>query len=103
MEKKNILVFGVALLFLVVLVTFFFGNGDGDTSNQITQSASVLAAVEDSFDFGTISMQDGMVSHQFEIKNRSQKKELFDALDDYLLWKGFEEARQKWEKRYQEL
>ena len=40
---------------------------------------------------------------KFEQKVKSQKKEDFEIWDDYLLWKGFHLAHQKWLKRYEKI
>jgi len=37
---------------------------------------------------------------KFEKKIKSQRKENFEAWDDYLIWKGAQLAYQKWLKRY---
>ena len=44
------------------------GNKSGTTNFSI-YSASALVAYEDHFDFGTIQMNDGLVRHEFEVKN----------------------------------
>lgn len=40
---------------------------------------------------------------QFEKKVTARKKEDPEAWDDYIVWKGLEAARDKWQKRYNEL
>lgn len=40
---------------------------------------------------------------QFEKKVKTQKKENFELWDDYLIWKGLNQAYQKWFKRYKEI
>lgn len=41
--------------------------------------------------------------NQFEKKVKSLKKENFKLWDDYLVWKGLNDAYQKWFKRYKEI
>lgn len=48
-----------------------------NAQNTVTPSAkinNVLTAVESSYDFGTISMAQGPVTHQFKIKNTGNEK-----------------------------
>ncbi|MEK7180981.1 MAG: DUF1573 domain-containing protein [Patescibacteria group bacterium] len=65
--KKNILIFGGMIVF--VLVGFLILNGGGSGSKNNAPSASVLSALEEKFDFGTIAMKNGKVSHKFPVKN----------------------------------
>lgn len=68
-ETKNIL--WVIVIFIIIVGTLIFVNKDSNvaTSSYIEYSASVLSATEDRFDFNLISMKDGNVTHQFEIRN----------------------------------
>ena len=65
--KQNILIFGGIIVF--VLVGFLVLNGSGKNSGSNVSSASILSALEEKFDFGTISMKDGKVAHKFPVKN----------------------------------
>ena len=79
MKDKNkntiLLVAGIIILIgIVALIAFSKGNSKGNNkTNQSAYSASILKAVEDRFDFGTIAMNGGNVSHQFEIKNEGEE------------------------------
>jgi hypothetical protein len=64
---KNILLYISAIVFVVLIIAVVATRDDSDDS--LSYSASVLSAVEEVFDFGTISMKEGDVSHTFEIKN----------------------------------
>lgn len=68
---KNLIIYGIGIVFLVGIVALVIagGSNDGDNTNSSPYSASVLSAVESSFDFGVLSMKDGDVFHAFEVKN----------------------------------
>jgi len=69
-KTKNAASWSIGLIFLVLLVTVLFvANGNSSGSDPISYSASALVSLEEHFDFNTISMKDGDVSHIFEIKN----------------------------------
>ena len=76
MNKNNFLPY-LAAVVLGGGLLFFLGNGTGRTSissetppsNQL--NASTLSASESMFDFGTVSMSAGKVTHAFKIKNTS--------------------------------
>ena len=57
------------MILFVGVVVLIAVSGNNSNSNPATYSASILTAVENNFDFNTISMKDGDVSHVFEIKN----------------------------------
>ena len=65
------------LITSVIVTVLVIGGGiglmklgnDGSGADFSVFSASVLAAYEGNFDFGTIAMNDGVVKHQFEVKN----------------------------------
>ncbi|MBI5005441.1 MAG: DUF1573 domain-containing protein [Candidatus Lloydbacteria bacterium] len=59
----------VATVLFIALFALFSTNKGDSTSRAETNSAGSLSATEDTFDFGTILMQKGKVSHQFEVKN----------------------------------
>lgn len=61
----------LALLALAVLAWGMFGGSRSGTERAVTAgySAGVLSAAESSFDFGTISMKNGKVEHEFTLKN----------------------------------
>lgn len=67
-KAKNLISWGVGLAVLAGIVTLIAVSGGGDT-NSTAYSAGALVATETSFDFGTISMKNGVISHQFELKN----------------------------------
>ncbi len=65
--KQNILILGGIIVF--VAVGFLLLNGDKNNPRNKISSASALSALETNFDFGTISMKNGKVSHKYEVKN----------------------------------
>ncbi|MBI2024638.1 MAG: DUF1573 domain-containing protein [Candidatus Harrisonbacteria bacterium] len=70
MKNLKSIIIGVILLSGVVLiVASLSGGNNSDQKNPDRYSASALSAIEETFDFNTISMRDGNVSHKFEIKN----------------------------------
>ncbi|MBI2644015.1 MAG: DUF1573 domain-containing protein [Candidatus Wildermuthbacteria bacterium] len=69
---QKIILYGSVVVFVVGIAALLFTSRDNirpTAANTNTQSASALAAAETNFDFGTIAMQNGNVSHQFELKN----------------------------------
>ena len=68
-KNKNLAVWGAGLVFFVGIVGLLIIGGSKGSSNPAAYSASVLSAPENTFDFKTISMEDGEVSHMFEVKN----------------------------------
>lgn len=72
-KNKNLIWWGIGLIFLAGLTALFVFNRDGGRSDHAVYSASVLSAVENIFDFNTISMKNGEVSHRFEMKNNGEE------------------------------
>ncbi|GMQ95083.1 MAG: hypothetical protein BMS9Abin13_193 [Patescibacteria group bacterium] len=69
-KTKNLISWSVGLLFLAGITALIIVGGNGDQSKGPTvYSSGTLSAIETSYDFGTIRMEDGDVSHKFEIKN----------------------------------
>lgn len=69
---------GLALLAGIVMLVAFSKNNNGPKT--ATYSASVLQAGEKSFDFETISMKNGNVSHDFEIKNEGAESVVIEKV-----------------------
>lgn len=83
MKNTQVIIWGAVLLFVVVGLSFLAkdnraekpkaalsaSNGESTASN----GASVLAATESFFDFGTIKMRDGKVSRVFELRNEGKE------------------------------
>ncbi len=67
--KKPITI--IALIVIVLLGLMFFGKRNAATGPSTAQTtvASTLTASEQLYDFGTISMVNGKVSHMFKIAN----------------------------------
>lgn len=70
-ETKKIIYWGLGILILIgVLILMPSGGDKANKSTEVSvSSASTLSVVENDFDFGSIMMQDGEVSHNFEVKN----------------------------------
>jgi len=60
-----------ALIIGVLVALLFLGNGGGVASSENTTASSLgsFSGQQEVFDFGTISMKDGVVSHVFELQN----------------------------------
>ncbi|MCR4283973.1 MAG: DUF1573 domain-containing protein [Parcubacteria group bacterium] len=74
--NKNLVTYvaGVAVVIgLVVAMALLSGGKTVNNSNPLAYSAGVLNILEENYDFGTISMADGNVSHNFEVKNESNE------------------------------
>ena len=65
--KQNALIF-IGIVAFVIIGFFILNGGSSDTITE-ANSASILEATESQFDFGTISMKNGNVSYEFEVKN----------------------------------
>lgn len=63
----------VGIIIVLVIVGFIIAGAKSDDSSgpsgSSTYSASSISTVNGTFDFGTISMKDGNVTHAFELKN----------------------------------
>lgn len=78
-ETPKLIAYFVAVVAVILLIVWssagYNGNNSppvdspADSSLEDFSSAGVLAPEESHFDFKTISMADGKVSHRFEIKN----------------------------------
>ncbi len=76
MDKK--IIYSLAFVVAIIALLWFFGGGNRpaleSASSPQSQSnmSSPLSALETTFDFGSISMAGGNVSHIFKIKNISE-------------------------------
>lgn len=70
--KKFVLLGIIGLLIIVGAVMLISTSGDSENitkSDSTTYSASALTSTETKFDFNTISMEEGIVSHDFTVTN----------------------------------
>lgn len=78
-KTTQIIIYGAVLLVIIGFIVFTVNYGAGSNkggdsqTNASPYSVSVLAAMEENFDFGTVIMKDGNVSHKFELKNEGQE------------------------------
>ncbi len=72
-KTKNLISWSVGTIFLVGIVALIVVSGNSGGRNPAAYSASVLTTLENNFDFNTISMEDGNVSHRFEVKNEEEE------------------------------
>lgn len=69
-KVENKILYALALaVIVIVLSTILFINERNGISRTETDSSSALSSSESTFDFGAISMQNGKIAHQFEVKN----------------------------------
>ncbi len=66
---KGIILGILGIVLVLGLIWFFQQAANKDNANPVETSLGVLSAEELNFDFGTISMAKGKVSHSFKIKN----------------------------------
>ena len=72
MKTKTIIIGAVIILGIVGLMWWGWSNQTADTPKDYG-AASALLASEKLYDFGSISMKDGLVNHIFKITNSSDK------------------------------
>lgn len=69
---KNFIFYAAAIVGVIVLIAWAAISENSPSGNSDDLGASVNSALttpEQKFDFGTISMEKGKVSHMFEVKN----------------------------------
>ena len=78
--KKNLIILYIAgAILLGGLFAFFSGGGkNGIKPSEYSQGA--LVAAETEFDFGTIPMEGGDVSHRFQLKNEGEEPVLIEKV-----------------------
>ncbi|MBI4085163.1 MAG: DUF1573 domain-containing protein [Candidatus Liptonbacteria bacterium] len=72
--KKSTIIYSLVTVIVIIALYFVGGsstrNGSADTGGQNADNTSEsFASAEKTFDFGTISMANGKVSHSFEFEN----------------------------------
>lgn len=74
-KNQNLIGWGIGLLLLAGLIIWLAVADDKSQSGSKSSkySASALTALESNFDFNTISMAGGNVSHRFEVKNEGEE------------------------------
>ena len=84
MQNKNLIfLIAGALVFgglIAILGSNTASNEKNELSNSAKYSANVLVSQENSFDFGTISMKNGKVSHIFEIQNKENEPVIIEKV-----------------------
>jgi len=84
MTNKKIASYLISILFIggfALLLATNWDKGQNGKANNTAYSAGVLSAESKNFNFGTISMKDGNVSHRFEVVNNG--KETIQILKAY--------------------
>lgn len=71
MKKSTII--GAILVFLAGLGLLWWGSGSQSSASSQSYANGSLSAQEVLFDFGTISMAKGKVSHSFQVTNPTDK------------------------------
>lgn len=77
-KQTNPIMDGLPIVIVASVVILIAGvaislMGSNELPKGATTSSGVLEATEDSYDFGTISMADGNVSHEFTVVNKSSE------------------------------
>lgn len=73
MKKKTIEPIPYIIVASVIIIGVLLVWGlSGSDSGSAEYSASALVAAERSFDFQTVSMKDGKVSHEFQVRNNGE-------------------------------
>lgn len=74
-QLMNYIIGILAIVGIAAGLVFFAGaeNSEDSKSTDGAYSAGILTALEDDFNFGTIRMKDGDVSHKFLLKNNSDE------------------------------
>ncbi|MBI5221535.1 MAG: DUF1573 domain-containing protein [Candidatus Magasanikbacteria bacterium] len=77
------LIGGLALLAVIGLIVYFAVNDGGQNSPaaaSASKNSNQLASEEDNFDFGTVPMGNGKVSHSFKLKNDGESALLINKV-----------------------
>ncbi len=69
MKQYKTILFSLGIIGIFLAILVFAARGPKNTQANINGSASPLTATETTYDFGTVSMAAGNVSHQFAVKN----------------------------------
>lgn len=70
-KTKSTITYSIIILSALGIIGLVMANKNNNNSSDY--SAGVLAVLENNFDFQTISMKDGNVSHSYEITNKGQE------------------------------
>ena len=62
-------IFGIATVLIIIIGAAVLFSGNNDTNKEINNGTPRLKANETKFDFGDISMKDGLAAHNFVIEN----------------------------------
>lgn len=81
-QHKDILIGSIVVIVLILASVFIGLNSEKDSTDATaaTSGPSALAAVESSFDFGTVSMAKGDVVHEFTITNTASSSVMVTKL-----------------------
>ncbi len=81
-KKQNKLILTIfGIIFLIAIGTIAVVNkSSNEKIDDSRYSAGLISVLENSFDFGTISMKDGKVSHRFEFKNEGSESLLINEV-----------------------
>lgn len=76
MNKINTTIISIIIgvIVLVGIILIARPSSQNSTASLITNSSGTIVSEETNYNFGTISMANGKVSHQFKIKNTSNEK-----------------------------
>ena len=80
MEKQNYIIGVVIIIIFLVGLVLFSKENSTDAGNDVVYNGE-LSASEMNWDFGTVSMAAGKVSHTFQIKNSSSEKAVIKKIE----------------------
>lgn len=78
MEKEKLLPFAIVAIISIGVIGLFVMSSGNAGSGDYSQGA--LSITEDYFDFATVSMGDGKVTHDFEIRNDSEENVVIEKV-----------------------
>ncbi len=69
MKRYKTLLFSLSIIGVFLAILVFAARAPKDTQADVNKTAGPLAATEATYDFGTVSMAAGNVSHRFVVRN----------------------------------
>lgn len=82
-HKYHWFICGLSLLAVIGLIVYFALNDSAQNSTSAasgSKNSNQLESSEDNFDFGTVPMNNGKVSHAFKLKNDGQEPLLINKV-----------------------
>ena len=77
---KKIIILVITIVSLIGILALVGAINTNDSQPSEISGPATLSSEENSFDFGTISMEAGLVRHSFAVKNTSQEEVIIDKI-----------------------